>query len=956
MIKSILTKFLPGIRAQLTFFTAILMAFLIFMVAWFFMRQQNQNLSKKLDDDIKPVLESIKNILQEQKTIELSLGQMEELRARIERQKKSKDYYDQYFNAKVLKSVEKQIKGQLRGKDGKILSDREASAFINRQRRVVLRREVQAQKPTWFGLSSETVKETVSITRVRGARNKRREYTAFVDTVRAESREKLGLFDFDTSKYRAIVYTPVGHNIFDSANLEKNNRSPINQLQLEKGQPLKELALHISEMRKLKKNPIANPEYLYDSNDLNTEALKDYAVLFRNVYDADGVSERAKRILSIVDERSATEDEEILTRYNIFTAREDEIILRLKDVINQLKKRRAQLMQEKPKKAPVLDKEYRELYKSYASIIQEKERITNDLFDRKNKYAEELTKIETNLKNLQERKNVLNSQLTQTKEKIAKEKKSKEPAEKTKNSQTAKSEANKKPIEKNATIEFLEKKLEENKIFTQEALERKKSIEYKAENWVYATEEFSKDAFLYLINGKLQNEIVLKYRFDSEDHRNYLLSSLARSAHQKVWNRMRQWVMRGGSEIKFVFLNKYGRYQFDYVLNNFIKKRGILRKTRSEAEDIMWELDTFPIGQLAAKSLYSENYIGFVRFTADLREYREFSSAEQKRLVINSALVGLLGILLSWGLATLFVARIRKVASTSAEVANDGNLGVRFTAKGWDEISQLKRSLNNMLLELRSSEEVKMQISAASQVQKRMLPSKPPRGFGMLDIGMFYKPMSQIGGDYYNFMPARGAELAFCIGDVSNHGAGPALIMSNLSAQISMLVELGLSDPLKILEKLNSLLYRNIPEDMFVTFFIGFLNPKTGALRYVSAGHIDADIVRSSGEHVVLAGEGLPLGMDDNDFFMDSITQRELTLAPGDLFFHSTDGLVEAKNPERSMYGTKRAREFLQNNFAMKGNELLQNFALDLSNFCEIDLEADSLEDDIAMISIKRKV
>ncbi|MCB1147900.1 MAG: SpoIIE family protein phosphatase, partial [Leptospiraceae bacterium] len=653
---------------------------------------------------------------------------------------------------------------------------------------------------------------------------------------------------------------------------------------------------------------------------------------------SDIVSERALRIIKVIDKRSSAE-EEIVERFEIFEGREQEILSRLKPVIEQLKKRRVQLKKEKPRNPPGQDKEYSDLYSQYRELLQERERIVTDLFDKINPYRQQKEDLLLKQKDTK-------ASLEQVKKDLADLLKQKKSLGKVK----AESEEEKRAKELQLKIEELQTMIKNIGESLTGIAEEIKVAEYRLENWEYADAEFSPDAFRYLVDAALYENIILRFRYDASEHRKYLRSEKERASVRRAWGQIRTWVINGRSEIDFVAVDERGRYGRYRPLQN-----GILAKTRSEAEDIMWQLDQTPLRDLAASSLYKENFAGFIRFLADMGSYHNYFAEQRQKLLITTGSIGFVGLILSWLLATVFVSRIRNVSKRAVAVGIERDLTIRFPATGWDEITQLQNSLNNMLTDLRESEEVRAQMNAAGEVQRRLLPTTIPDKFiSSVDISMFYHAMSNIGGDYYDFIEAADGKLAICIGDVSNHGVGPALIMSNLSAQIHLLVELGHSDPLVILEKLNDLLYRNTPEDMFVTFFMAFYDTASGDMTYCSAGHNDGDLIRANGKHEVIPGGGLPLGMDENDFFLPSLKTEKINLKKGDIFFHCTDGLIEAKNSDRKMFTIERVREILITSHEKDSASMLNDISASLEKFTETAGGLQNLEDDIAMFSVKR--
>jgi GAF domain-containing protein len=167
------------------------------------------------------------------------------------------------------------------------------------------------------------------------------------------------------------------------------------------------------------------------------------------------------------------------------------------------------------------------------------------------------------------------------------------------------------------------------------------------------------------------------------------------------------------------------------------------------------------------------------------------------------------------------------------------------------------------------------------------------------ETGLLYAPAlgEPTGGDVYGAWTLPGGDFAVLVGDVAGKGVENAA----LSAMVRFFVEARSWDtrsPAAVLEQANALLLDRLPPDSFVTAFYGVLAP--GRLLWAGAGHMPP--IHVSGPRVrTLEPLGLPLGVERSPAYGES----ELELAPGDLVFAFTDGLVEARR-ERDTFGARR--------------------------------------------------
>ena len=384
---------------------------------------------------------------------------------------------------------------------------------------------------------------------------------------------------------------------------------------------------------------------------------------------------------------------------------------------------------------------------------------------------------------------------------------------------------------------------------------------------------------------------------------------------------------------------------------------GVLKMTRSDAEDYMHLYDTTPIKDFAHKR-FSENLVGFNLAIINKSEGEERIRRSTLWLIGFSSVVGVLAIIAAWFFSGFAVRRIASLSSTSAEV-RDGNLQVTFNGKGYDELATLGQDLNSMVHGLKEREELKGEMAAAEEIQKRLLPANVPANLaGRADIAGFYKAMVGIGGDYFDYLALGNEHVAIAMGDVSNHGVGPALVMAMTRAQLHSLLREKEISLKSIMVKLNGQLYEETPAQIFVTFWLAHYNLKTGELSYISAGHSKPLVYRAAtGTTEFLDAGGMPLGMDENDFFSTTLELRKTTLAKGDVFLQYTDGLSEAMNPEREQYGYDRMEVLLKKLAAGSAAQILEGTATAVEEFTGTTLRADGpseLSDDIALVCLKR--
>jgi serine phosphatase RsbU (regulator of sigma subunit) len=210
-----------------------------------------------------------------------------------------------------------------------------------------------------------------------------------------------------------------------------------------------------------------------------------------------------------------------------------------------------------------------------------------------------------------------------------------------------------------------------------------------------------------------------------------------------------------------------------------------------------------------------------------------------------------------------------------------------------------------LALELADRIVIRDELEVARDLQREILPHTPPAVPGY-QFAFSYRTANTIGGDYYDFLPMPDGRLALVVGDASGHGIAAGLIMAIANTTLKMALDTE-EHPLAVATMVNRALFRTGGSRAFMTLFCGFLNPTSGRLDYLSAGH-PYPMLRRSDSSIVELGEGcLPLGIRDNV----SPTPGTVDLEPGDLLLMYTDGIPEAVNQTGAAFGFDRLRDLL---------------------------------------------
>jgi phosphoserine phosphatase RsbU/P len=240
---------------------------------------------------------------------------------------------------------------------------------------------------------------------------------------------------------------------------------------------------------------------------------------------------------------------------------------------------------------------------------------------------------------------------------------------------------------------------------------------------------------------------------------------------------------------------------------------------------------------------------------------------------------------------------------------------------------------------------MKRDIEIAREIQRWLVPRRAPDVPGV-DIAFATRPAKTIGGDYYDaFRRAADGPLLIAVADVSGKSVPAAMLMATFQASLRALA--GARGSLsELVRGLNRQVCATSQHGQFTTAFLAELDPATGDLSYLCAGHNPPVLKREDGGFERLKSDSIPLGIELREDYKTGATRLE----PHDLLVIYTDGVTEARNEDREEFGERRLLSLLQ----LAGKE---RSALTLSNIMQ-NLDAfvgDAPQhDDITCLIVRR--
>lgn len=249
-----------------------------------------------------------------------------------------------------------------------------------------------------------------------------------------------------------------------------------------------------------------------------------------------------------------------------------------------------------------------------------------------------------------------------------------------------------------------------------------------------------------------------------------------------------------------------------------------------------------------------------------------------------------------------------------------------------------------LLDERMERERMERELELATEIQQRFQPSEAPKMDGYELQGISFS-CYEIGGDYYDFIKMQDGKMLIALGDVSGKGTAAALLMSSVHAAIH--AQVAANRPLaEMIKSVNIYLAENTPANRFVTMFIAILDPQTGNLSYINAGHNPPLVGHTDGTVEQLTSGGLPLGL----LSMADYEAAETNLSKGEAILVYSDGVSEANNIREEEFGMERLIEVFRRNLGASAAGIRDKVESSLSAFTQTA----PANDDITLVLVKR--
>jgi putative ABC transport system permease protein len=227
---------------------------------------------------------------------------------------------------------------------------------------------------------------------------------------------------------------------------------------------------------------------------------------------------------------------------------------------------------------------------------------------------------------------------------------------------------------------------------------------------------------------------------------------------------------------------------------------------------------------------------------------------------------------------------------------------------------QLTLMIENARLTSRvvEQEKVRRDLALAAEVQRRLLPERPPERDSAV-LSAFSVPARSVGGDYYDFLDLGEHRVGIALADIAGKGVAAALIMAVVQASLRIVVADRKTSLPELAAKINEFLHRSTLSKSYATFFYAQLDETSRQLRYVNAGHNPPYLLRPGRDGAEAEIRELNVGGTVLGLFPEmSYDEATIDLQSGDVLIAFTDGVTEALNLAEEEFGETRLKDVIR--------------------------------------------
>ncbi len=265
-------------------------------------------------------------------------------------------------------------------------------------------------------------------------------------------------------------------------------------------------------------------------------------------------------------------------------------------------------------------------------------------------------------------------------------------------------------------------------------------------------------------------------------------------------------------------------------------------------------------------------------------------------------------------------------------------------AKANEKITALNEQLKSDNLRMTA------ELDVSRQLQQMLLPKEEElKAIDRLDIAGFMEPADEVGGDYYDVQQCHG-RIICGIGDVTGHGLESGVIAMMVQTLVRGLLANQETELVNFLNAINEAVYDNVHRmngEKYLTLTL--LDYKEGQIT-LTGQHEDLIVVRNGLVELIDTFDfGFPIGLEKN--ISDFVAQTQIPLNSGDVVVLYTDGITEAENSDKQLYGLERLCQVIRQNWQQTAQEIIEAVIADVRRF----IGKQKVFDDITLLVLKQK-
>ncbi len=240
---------------------------------------------------------------------------------------------------------------------------------------------------------------------------------------------------------------------------------------------------------------------------------------------------------------------------------------------------------------------------------------------------------------------------------------------------------------------------------------------------------------------------------------------------------------------------------------------------------------------------------------------------------------------------------------------------------------------------------IQNELEIAMDIQKAIIPQGLP-DLQNIHFAIRYEPSTQVGGDYYDYHLIDDRHIGVLVADVAGHGIPAAIVAAMMQVAFSF-YKIDFKDPSVLFAKINSVMEK-YPHGIFMTACCVYIDLDKMKLYHSNAGHRPLLIWRQNSNEIISDKiYDRPIGIVPDSTY----SFNEIEIFDNDRIILYTDGIIEARNYKREMFGEVRFNDLIRENHDLNGNDLLDVIVDNAKNWAGIT-EGQTLEDDITLIVI----